>query len=183
MLKFITGNKQKLKEVKELLKPIKIQQLNISLDEIQDIDPKKIIRHKLNEAFKHHKGPFIIEDAGMTMSALGGKLPGPLIKWFNDTIGTKGIWNIAKKMGNNRAAASIVLAYAKNFNSVIFFQAKIAGKLVKPKGSYLFGYDPIFIPNGLKNTLSELKAKGDFTKSPRGLAIKKLKKFLLSNAN
>ena len=182
MLKFITSNKQKFKEVRELLKPIKVEQLNIDLDEIQDIDPHKIIRHKLKEAFKHHKGPFIVEDGSVVMEALGGKLPGPLIKWFNDYLGAKGTWLIAKKMGNNKATASIVLAYAKNSKDIKFFEGKIKGRIVSPKGSYLFGYDPIFLPNGGKLTLSQLKSKGDFTKSPRGIAVAKLKKFLISNA-
>jgi len=181
MLKFITSNKAKFNEVKALLKPIKISQQNIDLEEIQDIDPHKIIRHKLKEAFKHHKGPFIIEDGSAVMEAFGGKLPGPFIKWFNDYMGPKGISQIAKKIGKRKASASIIVAFAKNLKSITFFEAKINGNIVNPKGSYGFGYDPIFMPKGSKKTLGELKEKGDFSKSPRGIAINKLKAFLLEN--
>ena len=181
MLKFITGNKQKFNEVKKLLKPVKIEQLNISLEEIQDIDPHKIIRHKLKEAFKQHKGPFIIEDGSLTMSALGGRLPGPLMKWFNDYLGAKGTYRIAQRMRSYKAAASIILVFAQNLKTVKFITAKVKGKIVSPKGTYLFGYDPIFQPNGSRLTLSELKAKGNFTKSPRAMAAKKLKTYLLKH--
>jgi hypothetical protein len=32
-----------------------VEQLDIDLDELQEINPHKIIRHKLQEALKHHK--------------------------------------------------------------------------------------------------------------------------------
>lgn len=181
MLKFITGNKTKFNEVKELLKPIQVRQLKISLDEIQDIDPHKIIRHKLNEAFRHHQGPFIIEDDSVTLDCLGSKLPGPLIKWFNDYLKAKGIVNLAVKMGNQKATAYAYIAYAKSKSNISFFIGKVRGKIVSPRGSYRFGYDEIFEANGSKQTFSQMKAKGDFAKSPRGVAVKKLKKYLQKN--
>lgn len=179
-IKFITGNKRKFQEVEKLIKPFKIAQLKIDLDEIQDIDPEKIMKHKLKEAFKHHSGPFIIEDESVTLDCLGGKLPGPLIKWFNDYLGTKGISNLAKKMKNNKASSFAYIALAKNFNDIKFFIGKVKGKIVSPQGSYKFGYDQIFMPDGSKQTFSQMKTNNDFTKSPRGIAVKKLKNYLRS---
>lgn len=178
--KFITGNKTKFNEVKELLKPIKITQLDINLDEIQDIDPHKIIGHKLKEAFKHHRGPFIIEDDSVNLDCLGGRLPGPFIKFFWQEITTGGLYNLAKKLGNDKAEASALIAYAKNSASIKFFEGKIKGKIVRPKGGYKFGYDEIFKPDRSNQTFSQMKARGNFSKSPRGIAVRKLKRYLLT---
>ena len=54
MLKFITGNKNKFQEFQAILGEGNVEQLDIDLNEIQEIDAHKIIRHKLQEALKHH---------------------------------------------------------------------------------------------------------------------------------
>ncbi len=75
MLYFITGNKNKFKEFEYILGKGNIEQLDIDLPELQEIDPHKIIMHKLEEALKHHKGPILIEDTSLYLDCLGGKLP------------------------------------------------------------------------------------------------------------
>ncbi len=181
MLVFITGNKTKFQEASRVLIPLEMQQVNIDLAEIQELDPHVIIRHKLLEAFKHQSGEFIVEDSSLYMDALAGKLPGPLVKWFNDSIGTEGLADIAEKLGNGKARAKTIVGYAKSPEEVLFFEGNMEGNIVRPRGEYLFGYDPIFVPAGQSETLAELKAQGNFSFSPRGLAMKKLKEHLLSN--
>ena len=180
MLKFVTGNKTKVKEYNEVLSPFKVQQADLDLPEIQSLDLREILKHKFGEAFKHHQGEFIVEDSAMSMEALGGQLPGPLIKWFNETIGTQGLADIAAKFKKSRATAKTVIGFAKNPGEILYFEGEVKGKIVEPKGDYLFGYDPIFVPDGSEKTLSELKSQGDFSGSPRGIALKKLKEYLLS---
>ena len=181
MLKFITGNKIKFKEVAAVLAPIKLEQVDIDLAEIQELDARKIIEHKLREAFKHQKGEFIIDDSSLYLKCFDYKLPGPLVKWFNDSIGGNGYARLVKGMGENRAKAKTIIGYTKNPKTILFFEGNLNGKIVPPKGKYNFGYDPIFVPDGRMKTLSEIKAKGDFASSPRGLAVLKLKKYLLKN--
>ena len=183
MLKFITSNKNKFREIKELLKPIKVQQLNIELDEIQEIDPKKIIEHKLKEAFKHHKGPFIIEDSSFALEAMGGKLPGPFVKYFSIYLGSKNLAKLAIASKKQKAVGSVIIAYAKNLKEFVFFSGKVKGKVVLPRGKHGFGYDPIFMPNGSNKTLGEMKKSNNFSKSPRALSVKKLKNYLLKQTN
>src|ERR1051326_9091321 len=96
-LYFITGNKNKFAEINALLP--KVQQLDIDLVEIQDIDPQVIIEGKLREALKHHSGEFIVDDTSLYLNCLKG-LPGPLIKWFLQTIGTDGLYELAEKLGD-----------------------------------------------------------------------------------
>lgn len=179
MLKFITGNRTKFKEIQTTLNPIQIEQIDINLNEIQEIDSHKIIQHKLQEALKHQQGEFIIDDSSLFLSCFGYKLPGPLIKWFNTTIGSAGIYHLCQKMGDYKAKAITIIGYAKDNNEIQFFKGELQGKIVALKGDYSFGYDPIFLPEGSSQTLSEMKAENNFESSPRGLAVKQLKEFLL----
>ncbi len=179
MLKFITGNKQKFEEVKRFLHPLKIEQVKMDLNEIQGLDPFEVVKHKLSEAFKHHKGEFLIDDESVYLYCLGGKLPGPLIKWFNVTIGPRGLFDICRKMNNYKAFARSIIGYAKSPKEVLFFEGKTKGRIVSPKGLYKFGYDPIFAPENLSETFAQLKSKGKFELSPRYRSVTKLKKHLL----
>ncbi len=183
MLKFITSNKTKAKEAAQILAPFKIEQLNMDLPEIQELDVKKVLKHKLNEALKHRAENFFVEDSALYFDCLKGKLPGPLIKWFNETLGSQGEYVLAKKLGNTRAVAKTLIAYCQNKEKIYYFEGAVKGKIVKPRGKYSFGYDEIFLPSGSKKTLSEIKAEGIFTTSPRGLAFKKFKQFLIKSKN
>jgi len=111
VLYFITGNKNKFREVKSIL-PV-VEQLDIDLAEIQSIDAKEIVRAKLMEALKQMKSEFIVEDTSLYFDCLNG-LPGPLIKWFLKAIGNEGLFSIAEKMGNRGAEAKTIIGYAKS---------------------------------------------------------------------
>ena len=179
MLKFITGNKNKFKEIQTILAPLRIEQINIDLSEIQELDPYKIIKHKLNEAFKHHKGEFIVEDDSVYLESLDHKLPGPFIKWFNQTIGNKGMVELAQRTKRDKVLLHVIIGYAKNPKKIIFFESKVTGRIVKPRGKGGFGFDPIFLPDNNKKTFAQLKAENNFNFNARGLVVKKLKAYLL----
>ena len=178
MIKFITGNKAKVKEAQAVLAPFKILPVSIDLDEIQEVDPKKIIAHKLKEALKHQKGPLVVDDSSLFFSCFNYKLPGPLIKWFNEYVGMKGLAKLVKNMGDAKARAATIIGYAESPKKILFFEGTLEGKIVAPRGKYGFGYDPIFQPEGKKQTLSEMKEEKNFFYSPRAIALKKLKKYL-----
>jgi len=91
------------------------------------------------------------------------------------------VYELAKRLGNTKAEMRTIVAYAKNKNQVHFFEGVIKGQIVKPRkmGAYGFAFDPIFMPNGSKKTLSELKNIGGTKFSARNRALTKLKKFLL----
>ncbi len=179
MLKFISGNKAKIKEARAVLNPLKINPVNIDLVEIQGVDPRKIIRHKLLEALRRNKGPLFVDDSSLYLSCFNYKLPGPLIKWFNQYVGMEGLAGLTEKMGDGRAKAATIIGYAENPKEILFFEGTLKGRIVPPRGGYGFGYDPIFLPEGKTQTLSEMKDQANFFYSPRGLALKKFKNYLL----
>jgi non-canonical purine NTP pyrophosphatase (RdgB/HAM1 family) len=174
-LYFITGNKGKLEDTK-LFFP-EIEQLDINLSEIQSMDPKEIIREKVEEAFKHTEGEFIVEDSSLSLDCLNG-FPGPLIKWFEKSLGNEGIYEIAKRMGDQGVEARITIGYARSNDDIHFFEGSIRGTIVSPRGEHGFGWDPIFQPDGFDKTFAEM-THGEKNKiSMRRIAMEKLKEFL-----
>lgn len=143
-LYFISGNKHKYDELKAVLPELEMKP--IDLPEIQETDPKAIIKAKLQEAMKYCDDPMIVEDTSLYFEAMGGKLPGPLIKRFVESIGTDGLVNLAKKLGNIKAVAKTVIGYAPNKDEMHFFEGAIEGEILNPKVDSAFGWDPIFRP-------------------------------------
>lgn len=174
-LYFITGNENKFKEVKSMIPGI--EQLDIDLPEIQETDPKKVISAKILEAFNHHEGEFIVDDTSLSLDCLNG-LPGTLIKWFLQTIGSGGLYELTQKYVNNKCHAKAVIGYAKDKNNIHFFEGMIEGTIQQSKGNTTFGWDPIFVPNGFNKSFAEMSLDEKNSISHRHLAIAQLKTFL-----
>ena len=70
------------------------------------------------------------------------------------------------------------------YNDVIIdghFIGKINGTISdKPLGVNGFGYDPIFIPNGLNKTFAEIKSDKKNAISHRMIALQKMESFLFN---
>lgn len=179
MIYFITGNQHKFAEIKEIVP--KIEQLDIDLPEYQEIDPQKIIKAKLMEAFNHHSGPFIVEDTSLYFDYFNG-LPGPLIKWFLKTMGNDGLAKLTAKLENVNATAKTLIGYAKDKDRVEFFEGELRGVIVEPRGNSNFGWNDIFQPEGSVKTFGEMSIEEKNKTSMRGLAARKLKEFLDTNS-
>lgn len=172
---FLTSNKNKFQEVKKLINSV--SRLDLDLPEIQEIDAKKIIEAKLLEGLKQHKGPMIVEDTSFHLEALNG-LPGPLIKWFIKSLGEEGLYKLAQKLGNTNAMASVVVGFAKNPGKIYYFEGRVKGDIVPPKGKGGFGWDVIFMPEGYSKTFAQMNMIQKNKISHRSRAILKLKEFL-----
>ena len=170
-LYFITGNKGKLAEVQSILG--NVEGLDIDLPEIQELDAHKIIQAKLEEAQRHQKGEFIVEDTSLYFEAMKG-LPGPLIKWFMKTVGNDGLYKMVEAFGNFNAEAKTIIGCSDKNGNVEFFEGNIKGIIVSPRGEG-FGWDPIFQPEGYNKTFGELSAEEKNSFSMRKIAIEKLK--------
>lgn len=174
---FITGNKNKLEEIKSVIPDV--DQLDIDLVEVQDIDPHVIIKAKLQEAFNHHQGPFIVEDTSLYFESLKD-FPGPMIKWFLKSLGNEGLANLAQRLENQKAVAKVLIGYAKNKEDIKFFEGSIAGIIVPPRGETTFGWDPIFQPDGFQKTFAEMSPEEKNAISMRKIAAEKLKDYINS---
>ncbi|MCA9488110.1 MAG: non-canonical purine NTP pyrophosphatase [Nanoarchaeota archaeon] len=175
-LKFITGNPNKFREAKQILG--NVEKIAMELPEIQEINAKKIIEYKLQEAMKTQKGEFFCEDTSLYINSLNG-LPGPLIKWFLESMKTEGIYRMASFSSDRSATAKTIIGYT-NRNEIRYFEGKIDGEIVAPKGETNFGWDPIFLPKGYMKTFAQMTPEEKNEISMRKKALTKLKDYLES---
>ncbi len=129
-LYFITSNKRKFEEAKKIIP--NIEHLELDLLEIQELDAKKIIEEKLNEAMKKHAGELVCEDTSVYINCLNG-FPGPLIKWVLESIGHIGLAELVLKYKNHSATAKTIIGYS-NGKEIKFFEGILEGEIVMPKG-------------------------------------------------
>ncbi|HCI80824.1 MAG TPA: non-canonical purine NTP pyrophosphatase [Ktedonobacter sp.] len=172
---FITGNKDKLREVNALIP--NVQGVDMDLPEIQEIDAHKIIAAKLAEAQKFHTGALIVEDTSLYLDAMNG-LPGPLAKWFMKAVGVEGIYKLTEAFGSAKATARTIIGYADENGSIHFFEGSIRGMLVPPRGNDGFGWDPLFQPDGYEKTFAEMTSEEKSRCSMRKIAVEKLREYL-----
>jgi inosine triphosphate pyrophosphatase len=171
-LYFITGNTNKLREVKSFFPDV--QGLTTDLPEIQSLDIEEVIKYKIQEAFKHCDGNVLVEDTSLSFDALNG-LPGPLVKWFMTTIGVEGLYAIAEKFCNTKAVAKTALGYATSCRDIHFFESEIHGTIVRPDGENGFGWDVIFRPDGHQQTFAKMSAEEKNSISMRANVLSQLK--------
>ena len=174
-LYFVTGNKDKYGEVQKIVPWVK--QLDIDLPEIQEVDAQKIIKVKLEEAAKHHKGSFIVEDISLVLRCIK-PLPGPLIKWFLKSLGNDGLFRLAKSLGDYRAEAKAVIGCWSKKGKIRYFDGAIRGVITAPRGDKGFGWDAIFQPEGHQKTFGEMEREEKNSISMRKIAYGKLRKYL-----
>jgi inosine triphosphate pyrophosphatase len=175
MIYYVTGNKGKFEEAKRIIS--NFEQLEADLPEIQEIDPKAIISEKLKEAQKNRTGAFVVDDVSLSLECLGG-LPGPLIKWFLKTLGNEGLAEITKRFENPKVKVVAMIGYADDSGEIQFFEGVVEGKIVEPRGSLGFGWDPIFLPEGQEKTYGEMTVDEKNEISHRRLALEKLRSYL-----
>ncbi|SCV02165.1 LANO_0F15654g1_1 [Lachancea nothofagi CBS 11611] len=184
---FVTGNANKLKEVKMLLAPntgeepaFDLTNTDIDLDELQSSSLEDIARHKVAQAISTlPKGVAVfVEDTALCFNALNG-LPGAYIKWFLKSVGPEGIVRMLEGFDNKGAEAVTTVAYADAEGQIHMFQGRTQGKIVSPRGSRDFGWDCCFEPTeGGGSTYAEM-AKSDKNKiSQRSKAFALLKQYL-----
>uniref|UniRef100_A0A183BRV0 XTP/dITP diphosphatase n=1 Tax=Globodera pallida TaxID=36090 RepID=A0A183BRV0_GLOPA len=145
-IKFVSGNKQKLLELRLLLgKDFEIEPLDIDLPELQG-EPEYITRGKCAQALTATGGTasVIVEDTSLCFNALGG-LPGPYVKWFLSKLKPEGLYRLLAGYNDKSAYSLCTVAYSEGMDKPIqLFSGTTSGQIVEPKGSREFGWDPCF---------------------------------------
>jgi len=179
-LSFLTGNNGKFREITHFLADsgVQLKQLNIDLDEIQDVDAKKVIAHKAKEAIRHGYNNFFLEDTSLYIGGLGN-LPGPLIKWFLQELKPAGIARLAIRNGKTAARAETIIAYVNAKKEIRYFLGKTTGKIVPSRGTRDFGWGSVFQPTGSRKTFAQMSAAEKHRYSMRIKAFQKFQEFLL----
>ena len=174
---FVTGNDNKAREAEGIL-GLPVERVKLDLDEIQSMDLRKIVEHKARQAYAHVGKPVIVEDVSFAIRQLNG-LPGTLIKWFQNGIGSQGVADLLTKP--DRSVSYIVSYGFFDGEKFLYAEGVLNGVVAKePRGAEGFGFDTIFIPDGYERTMSELGVAIKVKIGPRTLALLSLKDLLLS---
>ena len=179
-------NKGKVKEIKNLLKPLKIEVFSAN-----DFNLKEPIENGLtfeeNSLIKSsyvcdYTGiPSLSDDSGICFSDLNNEPGIYSARWAgkdkNFDLGMFKIYESLKKVKKPTYDCFFVCALSLSWpnGSNITVSGKINGKFSwPPKGNLGFGYDPIFKPFGHNKTFAEMDPEFKHSISHRALAFKQL---------
>ncbi|KAH9942591.1 inosine triphosphate pyrophosphatase-like protein [Amylocystis lapponica] len=159
---FVTGNANKLKEVRAILAASQIEIDSRDLD-IQGTT-REVATAKCRAAAEVLGGPCITEDTALCFEALNG-LPGPYIKHFMKELGHEGLNTLLTGFPTTAA-----WAYAQP----ILFEGRTDGRIVAARGEKVFGWDPIFEAENTGQTYAEMPSERKNKLSHRYRALEKL---------
>lgn len=179
-INFITSNKNKVKEFKQILEPkIKVNHINLSYPELRSDNPEEIARNSAEMLSKKLKKLVVVEDSGMFIKALND-FPGTCSAYIHKRIGLKGIIKLMQGIKDRECTYKSAVAYCIPNKKPISFLGEEKGNVAESvRGSFGFGHDPIFIPEGSNKTYGEIKNCEEIKKFRRR-AVEKLKKYLMN---
>ncbi|PLB51781.1 inosine triphosphate pyrophosphatase [Aspergillus steynii IBT 23096] len=176
-MNFITGNKNKLAEVRAILgSVVEVDNQSVDVPEIQGTI-EDIAKEKCRRAAEVVGGPVLTEDTALEFRALKG-LPGPYIKHFLDALGHEGLNKLLDSFEDRTAEAVCTFAFCSGPDSEpILFQGRTEGTIVRPRGPSNFGWDPIF--EYQTRTYAEMEKEEKNKISHRYKALIKLQQWLI----
>lgn len=186
-----TRNRDKLKEIKTLLKdlPLKVISLNnfSSAPEVRE-NGRTLESNAIKKAVqisRFLKTLAVADDSGLEIEALGNK-PGVYSARFSGKGATyksnnEKVLRLLQDipLSKRKACFRCVIAVADKGKLIGAAEGKIKGRITqRPLGNTGFGYDPIFIPNGYKKTFAQLGINRKNKISHRSKALVKAKKVI-----
>jgi len=184
-----TRNDHKLRELRQLMAPIELDQLpeEVVLPPETGTTFAENALRKARAAAAATGRPSIADDSGIEAAALGGA-PGVWSARYAGEHATDE-QNLAKLLeevpeeGDNRVTYVCAIAYVDPGNAHLIVHGRCSGTLThEPRGEGGFGYDPAVVPDDLpgdRRTMAELSAEEKDAISHRGRAARELKLKLL----
>ena len=187
VITFVTGNAKKLEEVKRILGvdgndqstlPFALSNRKLDLPELQG-EALNVAREKAVLAAEEVGGAVIVEDTSLCFNALNG-MPGVFIKWFLESCGHEGLNKMLDGYTDKSAYAQTVVAFSLGpGQDPVLFDGRTEGKIVRPRGSLDFGWDPVFEPDeGGGKTYAEMTKEEKDAISHRSRAFQQASEYL-----
>ena len=184
---FATHNKNKLKEISELipssynLKSLSDINCLIDIPETgQTMREDALLKSQF--VYENYKLNCFADDSGLEVEFLNGA-PGVYSARYagehkNDADNINKLLEELKNCSNRNAQFKTVIALILN-GQKYFFDGIIKGKITNEiLGTNGFGYDPVFIPEGYSQTFAQMNLKIKNKISHRAIAVNKLINFL-----
>jgi XTP/dITP diphosphohydrolase len=191
---FATGNRHKLREMRELLPGVELEPLpkGVVLPPEDGESFAAIALDKARAAYEATGKATIADDSGIGAVALGGR-PGIHSARYggegaSDEENLEKLLREVETAGSERGAYYVcALALVEADGSAHVFEARCEGQLIeRPRGAGGFGYDPAFVPDATgpqdTRTYSEISQAEKNEISHRGHAARSLARHLGASA-
>lgn len=156
MLRFVTSNRHKFLEFRSVAKrfDLDIEIVEMEYREIQSDRLEEIATQSCLDLAESLGEGFFLEDAGLFIEALGG-FPGPYSSYVHSTIGNQGVLKLLRGLKRRSALFLSVICYYDG--SCHIFKGEVKGEIaLRRSGESGFGFDPIFIPEGYRETFAQM---------------------------
>lgn len=181
-----THNPGKLRELRELLAPYRIDAISagdMSLNEPEETGTtfRDNARIKADAAAKASGAAAFADDSGLAVDALDGAPGVYSARWAGpdrnfhramETVEQKLRERGATTPDRRKAHFVSALCVAWPDGHVEEFEGRVGGTLIwPPRGDKGFGYDPIFLPDGHARTFGEMPSEEKHGLPPRGKGL------------
>jgi non-canonical purine NTP pyrophosphatase (RdgB/HAM1 family) len=175
-LVFATGNKEKLREAEAIL-GFKLDGTNLIIDEIQSLDGVEVATKKARAYYDKLNEPLFAEDSVAEIEAIK-PLPGPYIKDFWSVLGNEGLCRFVDGK-SRRIVNKVILVFIDENNEEHVFVGETVGEIAEhPVGEDGWGWDPIFIPEGTRETYAQMGLDQKNKYSSRSKALIEFRKWI-----
>ena len=178
-----THNNGKLVEMADLLRPYGLEAVSAGALGLPEPDESGTTFEE-NAALKAHaaaaasKLPALADDSGLVVSGLGGAPGVYSARWAVMKDFAPAMARVERELDGNldrRAYFVAVLALAWPDGHRECFRGEVHGSVTfPPRGLLGFGYDPIFLPEGMSETFGELDSERRMRISHRTVAFRQL---------
>ncbi|MBS3098100.1 XTP/dITP diphosphatase [Candidatus Woesearchaeota archaeon] len=176
---FVTHNKGKVREFKEIVKDedIEIEHIDMEYAELRSDNPEEISKEAVKKLAEKLKKAVVVEDSGLFIKALRD-FPGTSSAYIHKRIGLDGILKLMDGVEDRAALYKSAVGYCEPGKRPVSFLGSENGTIAtEVRGSFGFGHDPIFIPEGFDQTYGEMENASE-AKKFRRRAVEQLVKFL-----
>ena len=179
-------NEGKMREIADLLAPFSIDAVSageLALDELEETGKTfaENANLKAMAAARASGLPALADDSGLEVRSLGGKPGIHSARWG----GAARDFGLAMQRVRQELVAAGAQDLSANFTCALalalpngkaeLFEGRVFGTLTwPPRGARGFGYDPIFVPEGYKETFGEMEPELKGAISHRARAFEKL---------
>ena len=165
---FVTSNQHKAEEAAGILSGIaELDHISLECPEIRAESVQEVVRGKALYAYDQIGRPVIADDTGLFIPALNG-FPGTCAAYVQKTIGNGGILKLLEGSSDRSGWFETAIAYSDGTRTEVF-TGHLDGRIVSPRGSNGFGYDPIFEVDHMTLAEMSLAEKNRISHRSRGI--------------
>ena len=174
---FITGNQKKADYLIKYL-GFPIEHMKLELNEIQSLDLREVVEHKVRQAYEKVQKPILVDDVALEFSTLG-RLPWTFIKFFEEEMSFETLCSLLD--GKKRDAIARCWYGYYDGTRFVYFEWSMKWMIThEPAKDNGFWWDCIFIPEWYDITRAEMDEEDDRKTYLQIKPLEKVREFLLT---